>query len=42
LKEGMSKEEKEKRRKSRESSNTTEGATKEGAGILHKEKCIGR
>jgi len=40
--EGMSKEGKGKRRKSRTSGGTTESATKEGAGVLHKEKCAGR
>jgi len=38
----MSKERKEKRRKSRASSDTTEDVTKEGVGVLHKEKCTGR
>jgi len=38
----MSKERKEKRRKSRASSGTTEGITKEGVSTLHKEKCTGR
>jgi len=35
---GISKERRGKRRKSRASSSTTEGATKEGAGALYKEK----
>jgi len=39
--EGMSKKEKERKRKSSVGSGTTEGTTKEEAGILHKEKCIG-
>jgi len=37
----MPKEGKGKRRKSSASNSTTEGATKEGAGVLHKEKCAG-
>jgi len=38
----MFKERKGKRRKSRASSGTTEDATKERAGMLHKKKCTGR
>jgi len=40
--EGMSKDGKGKRRKSKASSSTTEGITKEGASTLYKEKCAGR
>jgi len=39
---GMSKEGKGKRRKSRASGGTTEGATKEEASMLHKKKYIRR
>jgi len=38
----MSKEGKGKRRKNRASGSTTESATEEGAGMLHKEKCTKR
>jgi len=38
----MSKEGKEKRRKSKASSGTTEDATKEGASMLHRKKCAER
>jgi len=37
--EGMSKEEKKKKRMSDAGSSTTRGTTKEGAGMLHLEKC---
>jgi len=38
----MSKKGKGKRRKSRANGSTTESVTKEGASMLHKEKCAGR
>jgi len=40
--EGVSKERKGKRKKSRVSGGTTEGTTKKEASVLYKEKCIGR